>query len=176
MFDIDDFRALSSDELKNQIWRMTRSRFKVFRHLLSTKPWSFAMCVEIGLDRLHHAFWHFWDTSHPLHPGSNIHSETMLEYYRLLDEEMQMTCDILRDDTVVLIVSDHGAQPMMGGIRINEWLMENGYLVLNHMPASPQALKYEWIDWQRTKAWGEGGYFGRIFLNVKDREPRGGCP
>src|SRR5262249_16862735 len=25
----------------------------------------------------------------------------------------------------------------------------------------------------RTRAWGEGGYYGRIFLNVKGREPQG---
>jgi len=29
------------------------------------------------------------------------------------------------------------------------------------------------IDWSRTVAWGEGGYYSRIFLNVKGREPRG---
>lgn len=29
------------------------------------------------------------------------------------------------------------------------------------------------VDWTRTRAWGEGGYFARIFLNVKDREPQG---
>ncbi|MCL4419760.1 hypothetical protein M1146_06745, partial [Patescibacteria group bacterium] len=29
------------------------------------------------------------------------------------------------------------------------------------------------IDWSRTKVWGEGGYYGRVFLNVKGREPQG---
>jgi predicted AlkP superfamily phosphohydrolase/phosphomutase len=29
------------------------------------------------------------------------------------------------------------------------------------------------IDWARTKAWGDGGYYGRLFLNVKGREPQG---
>jgi predicted AlkP superfamily phosphohydrolase/phosphomutase len=29
------------------------------------------------------------------------------------------------------------------------------------------------VDWGRTKAWGEGGYYSRIFMNVKGREPQG---
>jgi predicted AlkP superfamily phosphohydrolase/phosphomutase len=29
------------------------------------------------------------------------------------------------------------------------------------------------VDWARTVAWGDGGYYGRLFLNVKDREPQG---
>jgi predicted AlkP superfamily phosphohydrolase/phosphomutase len=29
------------------------------------------------------------------------------------------------------------------------------------------------IDWKRTKAWGDGGYYARVFLNVAGREPEG---
>ena len=32
------------------------------------------------------------------------------------------------------------------------------------------------VDWSRTKAWSEGGYYARIFLNVEDREPAGIVP
>jgi predicted AlkP superfamily phosphohydrolase/phosphomutase len=32
------------------------------------------------------------------------------------------------------------------------------------------------IDWTRTAAWGDGGYYGRIFLNVAGREPGGIVP
>ena len=29
------------------------------------------------------------------------------------------------------------------------------------------------IDWKKTKAWGAGGYVGRIYLNLQGREPQG---
>ncbi len=32
------------------------------------------------------------------------------------------------------------------------------------------------IDWARTTAWGEGGYYARVFLNVEGREPEGTIP
>jgi predicted AlkP superfamily phosphohydrolase/phosphomutase len=32
------------------------------------------------------------------------------------------------------------------------------------------------IDWSQTQAWGAGGYYGRLFLNVQGREPEGIIP
>ncbi len=32
------------------------------------------------------------------------------------------------------------------------------------------------VDWSKTTAWGEGGYYARVFLNVKGREPDGVIP
>ena len=32
------------------------------------------------------------------------------------------------------------------------------------------------IDWEKTTAWGAGGYYSRIFLNVEGREPQGKIP
>ena len=29
------------------------------------------------------------------------------------------------------------------------------------------------MDWAKTTAWGSGGYYARLFLNVKGREPEG---
>ena len=29
------------------------------------------------------------------------------------------------------------------------------------------------VDWEKTAAWAAGGYYGRIFFNIKGREPKG---
>jgi predicted AlkP superfamily phosphohydrolase/phosphomutase len=62
---------------------------------------------------------------------------------------------------------------MEGGIAINEWLVQKGYLVLHESPTVPSRLEGLKVDWARTTAWGSGGYYGRLFLNVKGREPHG---
>ena len=71
------------------------------------------------------------------------------------------------------IVSDHGAKRMEGGICINEWFRLNGYLSLLEDPQELIPFSKAKIDWSKTKSWGEGGYYSRIFLNVKGREPQG---
>src|SRR5439155_5238306 len=40
-------------------------------------------------------------------------------------------------------------------------------------PAKPTPIGRVAIDWSRTKAWGDGGYYGRLFMNVRGREPSG---
>jgi len=39
--------------------------------------------------------------------------------------------------------------------------------------SGPMPIAKAPIDWGRTVAWGDGGYYGRCFLNVKGREPNG---
>ena len=62
---------------------------------------------------------------------------------------------------------------MDGGICINDWLIREGYLKLKSEIDSVQQFKNEYVDWDRTVAWASGGYYGRLFLNVRGREPQG---
>ena len=84
---------------------------------------------------------------------------------------------MIPDDAHVIVVSDHGAQCMEGGIALNEWLIQQGLPrpagAARRRRRGSRALK---IDWSRTTAWGSGGYYGRLFLNVKGREPQGLIP
>ncbi len=65
---------------------------------------------------------------------------------------------------------------MDGGICVNEWLIKEGYLKLRKYPEKIVPLSEAEIDWSSTMAWGEGGYYARVFLNVKGREPEGVVP
>ncbi len=50
---------------------MTAMQMGLVKHLMKTKPWDFFMFVNIGVDRLHHGFWHFHDPAHRLHVPGN---------------------------------------------------------------------------------------------------------
>jgi predicted AlkP superfamily phosphohydrolase/phosphomutase len=62
---------------------------------------------------------------------------------------------------------------MVGGVCFNEWLAAQGYLRFDVAPDGPTPIGKARIDWTRTVAWGDGGYYGRLFLNVVGREPQG---
>ena len=134
------------------------------------------MMVEMGPDRLHHGFWRFCDPAHRLYEPGNPYENVMHDYYVALDRELGRLLGAVGDRASVMVVSDHGAQAMEGAICINEWLRANGYLVLKEEPTEPKPLTPAMIDWPRTRAWGEGGYYGRLFLNVAHREPQGFVP
>jgi predicted AlkP superfamily phosphohydrolase/phosphomutase len=76
----------------------------------------------------------------------------------------------------VLVVSDHGAQRMDGGFCVNQWLQHKRLLTIARKPEGIVPLHQCEVDWARTVAWGDGGYYARIFLNVEGREPQGVIP
>ena len=176
--DVPRFRTDDKNFLLRQIQEMTEKRFAVIKHLLREKPWEFFMFVEIGLDRIHHGMWKFWDSGHPKHEPGNPYQSAIPDYYRYLDQEVGEILGMLDDDTVVMVVSDHGAKGMDGGFAINEWLRREGLLVLKEEPRYEGLVPFEKVevDWEKTTAWGAGGYYARVFMNVEGREPQGKIP
>jgi len=122
---------------------------------------------------MHHGFWKDMDPEHRKHePGGRFES-AILDYHVHLDGLLAKLVEQADDDTVVLVVSDHGAKRMDGGIRVNEWLRGEGLLATLREPNGTERLADVGVDWPRTTAWGDGGYYARIFLNVRGREPEG---
>src|SRR5205814_8897167 len=126
-----------------------------------------------GLDRIHHGFWEFHDPAHVKYEPGNPYETVIRDYYRYLDEEVGRLLELLDEETAVLVVSDHGAQRLDGGFCINEWLVREGLLVLKSDPKEVTPFAKLDVDWEKTKVWSEGGYYARVFFNVKNREPQG---
>lgn len=181
--DVPNFRTPDKDWLLQQIWDMTEMRFEVLNHIMASEPWDYFMWVEMGVDRIHHGMWSYMDPGHRRYEAGNKYEQAIKDYYKLIDGQLATMLSRIDDDTMVLVVSDHGGKKMDGGICINEWLWRNGYLVLKEDPPQDKFddkgkrvltpfTKVE-VDWEKTTAWGSGGYYGRVFLNVEGREPHG---
>jgi predicted AlkP superfamily phosphohydrolase/phosphomutase len=171
--DVEGFRTDDKDALLKRIYDKTRKHFIVAKHLVRTRPWDFFMMVEMGVDRIHHAFWKYMDPEHPKYEPGNPLEHAIRDYYRYCDQEVGELMSLFPSDTAVLVVSDHGAKKLDGGICFNEWLIKKGYLTLKSYPDATTPIGKAGIDWSKTKAWGDGGYYGRLFMNVKGREPQG---
>lgn len=175
IFDVRNFRTDNTQYIIDESYKMTEQRFKNADYLLANKPWDFFAMVEMGPDRLNHGIWSFVDPDHPRYTPGNPYRESLREYYRYLDTRIGELLDKYADErTTVFVVSDHGAKAMVGGVCFNEWLMREGYLFLEEdVPSEMTPINKLQIDWSKTKAWGDGGYYGRLFLNVEGREPSG---
>ena len=173
LVDVPNFRSTDKSRVLADIYAMADQRFTVYRELLRAKDYDFFMFVDMGVDRIHHAFWRFMDPSHPKYEPGNSFGSAIHDYYTFVDQNIGELLTLVEDDTIIVVVSDHGARPILGGICVNDWLIENGYLALSEYPSELRALRDCEVDWSRTKAWGEGGYYARIMMNVKGREPAG---
>jgi predicted AlkP superfamily phosphohydrolase/phosphomutase len=171
--DVRGFRTENKDWLKEEIHSLTRQHFQVLRYVMQNSEWDYLQFVEIGLDRMHHGFWKYHDPQHRHHVPGNPYRHVIRDYYRCLDAEIGALLELLDEETAVLVLSDHGAKRLDGGFCVNEWLIQQDLLALNQYPDTPTQMSNLDVNWDRTVAWSEGGYYARVFLNVKGREPRG---
>lgn len=168
-----NFRVDAKEDLLNEIYEMTEVQFKTIKYLMKNKEWNYFQFVIIGLDRFHHAFWKYYDKSHHLYEAGNKFESEMKNYYQFLDKEVGEILDLLDDNTFVIVVSDHGAKAMKGLICVNMALEELGLLKFKKKPEPGTSINDAEVDWKNTYAWGWGGYYARIFLNVEGRERKG---
>ncbi|PIR00837.1 MAG: phosphodiesterase [Nitrospinae bacterium CG11_big_fil_rev_8_21_14_0_20_45_15] len=171
--DVMNFRTEDKDNLLEQIHAMAKNHFDQAEYMAKEKDWDFFMMVEMGVDRIHHGLWKYCSPSHPRFVPGNPYENSIRDFYIYSDQRIGKLLELAGPETAVLVVSDHGARDMIGGICINEWLIQEGYLKLNGPVEGLQNPSKVGIDWENTKVWAEGGYYSRIFLNVRGREPQG---
>lgn len=176
IIDVEEFRTDDKDQLLKDIYVMTERRWKAFRHFYQKDEYDFAMVVEMGTDRIHHGYWRYFDKTHRLYEPGTRYENAIHDYYVYLDKEIGETLKLFDKDTMIMVVSDHGAKGMTGAICVNEWMRQQGYLKLKVEPKERTKFKMGNVDWSGTRAWGEGGYYSRIFFNVAGREPNGQIP
>ncbi|MFX1260140.1 MAG: alkaline phosphatase family protein, partial [Promethearchaeota archaeon] len=168
-----NFRVEDKTALLHEIHEMTEIQFKTIKYLMKNKEWDYFHFVIIGLDRFHHAFWKYFDKEHDKYVPGNLFESEVRNYYKYLDKEVGEILDLQDENTTIVVASDHGAKAMKGLICINMAFEELGLLKFKSKPKPRTRLDDAGIDWSKTYAWGWGGYYARIFLNVEGREPQG---
>lgn len=174
--DVKGFRTDKKEWLRDEIFEMSRKQWDCVRWLISNHEWDYFHFVDIGLDRAHHGFWNYFDKQHVLYQPGNPFESVIPDYYAFIDQQIGSVLEMLDNDTVVLVVSDHGAQRLDGGFVVNEWLVNEGLLVLDEYPKEVTPFGKLKVNWAKTKVWSEGGYYARVFFNVQGREPSGVIP
>jgi predicted AlkP superfamily phosphohydrolase/phosphomutase len=97
-----------------------------------------------------------------------------------MDEVLAHIREAVGEETMVIVMSDHGFAPYHRKFNLNTWLLENGYLTLKdgeskELPEDHADYKrvniLTAVDWSRTRAYGIG--FNGLYLNLKGRESQG---
>jgi predicted AlkP superfamily phosphohydrolase/phosphomutase len=112
-----------------------RQRTKVAEFIMKLKSWDCFMIVFMESDVVSHHFWEYHDRSSPYHiplKNSRFHNP-ILSVYEELDHAIGKLLSIAPEDTVTMIVSDHG----FGGtgdkiIYLNSWLKSKGFLAFKN--------------------------------------------
>lgn len=175
VFDIV-YRSHDKERVAEEVLAMLENHQRHVEYLALRKRWDLFVYVEIAVDRAHHAFWKYFDRDHPRFEEHPRYSRVIPDLYRRIDRWFENLYRRLPRDTVVVVASDHGVKAMKGAFTINQWLVEQGYLKLkvDSEGLKPGTdLREDVVDWDHTVAWAWGGYYSRVFVNLKGREKRG---
>ena len=173
----EDTWGLSEEVLEDQHFLQQCSdidveREEMFFDGLEKVPEGFCVCVFDGTDRMQHMFWRYLDESHPARPTKvpAAFATAIEDLYRRMDDVVGRTmakCD--DDDTLLMVLSDHGFNTFRRCIDLNRWLEENGYLVVNDEQRNEDYLAG--VDWSQTKAFAIG--LTGIFINLAGKFDQG---
>ena len=138
------------------------------RYLLKNKPWDLFFLHIHTPDWVYHAF------SSELDPltAPNAETATRMEkiergLYEGVDRMLGQIVEVADDETLIVVVSDHGCVAYGTPFRVNDILEAAGLL---HFGDAPGA-KVRPIDWSRTKAVGQR--YTNVYINLKGRDPDG---
>lgn len=133
-------------------------------------------CLFDTPDRLQHMFWRFREQDHPANRDnfSSDMGRAIEEHYRTLDAIVGEAMEYVDDQTLFIVLSDHGMNSFQRGLNLNTWLYHNGFLTLKNGAKPGEEENGDFfrnVDWGRTKAYALG--LAGIFLNLKGREATG---
>ncbi len=126
-------------------------------------------------DRFQHMFWRFRDPQHPCFDQTLAREleHSIEDHYRSYDGLLQKVLERVDENTLLIVLSDHGFNAFRRIFHTNTWLCENNLLALknNKLPSDELDDSFANVDWSRTYAYALG--LGGIYLNLKGRERDG---
>jgi predicted AlkP superfamily phosphohydrolase/phosphomutase len=131
-------------------------------------------CLFDTPDRVQHLFWRFREPGHPANRGEPPDpglARAIEDQYRRGDAAVGTALEFADDETLVIVLSDHGFNSFQRGFHLNSWLRDQGLLALREDAGPDGGDLLQGVDWSRTRAYALG--LGGIYLNRAGREAQG---
>jgi predicted AlkP superfamily phosphohydrolase/phosphomutase len=126
-------------------------------------------------DLISHMMWRSMDPGHPTYDAERDapYADVIPRVYEEMDALVGYTLDHMGDDTLLIVMSDHGFTSWRRVFHLNAWLHQNGYLAVKD-ESLPEIDGLRNVDWSRTRAYGIG--LNGLYINVAGRERDGIVP
>jgi len=157
--DIDLEKAFQSkDFLLEDANDALEKRLTTIGDLFNSEQWDLFVGVVTETDRLHHFLWAELEED-----NNSRYKEGVLNCYKEIDNMIGEIYEGLDDETLFIILSDHGFCGVKKQVYLNQWLYKNDYLAFK----KPEPALLMDIEGAKTKAFCMDP--GRIYINTKSR-------
>lgn len=177
---VEDHGGLNNERINEEAYMLQcedvlREREQMMIYELERLKEGFFFCLFDTPDRVQHMFWRFGDEENPINqePIRPEMKRVLEEHYRACDEVVGKAMSYADDQTLIIVLSDHGMNGFRRGVHLNKWLYDNGLLALKngYKPETGSGDFFPNVDWSRTKAYALG--LSGIYLNQRGREEQG---
>jgi len=164
--------VLDDEAFLTQCYSNHEDRERMLFDALDKTKQGLCTCVFDTTDRVQHMFWRYLDEDHPAarEVPRDQRPNVIPELYQRMDKLIGRVMEKIDDDTLLLVVSDHGFKSFARCVNLNAWLHQNGYLALQD-GKTESGDWFDDVDWSRTRAYTMG--LNGLYLNVKGREKQG---
>jgi len=135
------------------------TRESILMHQLEYFDEGVLASVFDSLDRVQHMFWR---------DRPDIVDQWYVKLDALVGRVEQHLADSGKDQTKIVIVSDHGFADFNYKVHLNRWLIERGYLVTK---GEGESGNLQDVDWSQSQAYAVG--LNSVYLNLAGREGQG---
>ena len=165
--------VLSDDEFRQQSTFVLEESMRLLRHELGRFRDGFLFSYFSTLDLNSHAFWRCIDPDHPSYTAALAarHGDFLPWLYGRMDDAVGLALERADDDTMVVVLSDHGFTSFRRQFNLNSWLMDQGYATPRTGAERGETEMFGDALWDGTRAYGLG--MNSLYVNLRGREPGG---
>lgn len=122
----------NEDDVLDDVFQTALKRREVLLHLIQSKSWDIFFTVLPETDNLAHFFWGFMDTNHPFHDAKKgpKFGDVLQKVYQQADDTLGQLLSCVDDETIVMVMSDHGSGPLYKNLFLNNYLIQHGLMKL----------------------------------------------
>ena len=165
-------RRLAPEQLLAAVEAHTEALFRQAHAWCSAPDWDFFMMVDMGPDRLQHGLWHLAFPEPGAAPTA-LQAALQAYYVRPRTAGSDAWPPSVAQPTASWWSPTTAPRPCAAPWPSTSGSWTRAICACTRRLSPGAAFTPAQVDWRRTRAWADGGYVGRIHLNVAKREPAG---
>ncbi len=134
IYPTETFAESRKDSFLKATYDLLDMRTRAALYLAQTKPWDVFMTIFFDTDRLLHQLWHYLDSDHPWRTDGEDREWVVRDYFHKVDQSISQLLEHADEETLVILLSDHGMGQANNFIVLNNWLLDTGLLCLKRDP------------------------------------------
>jgi len=107
---------------------LVEMRTQAALHLMTHHEWDLFMVHFLETDQVQHTYWRFMDGDGKGGAAPAHYRTAILDLFKRIEISLRRMIELLGQDTILILLSDHGMGPTRYHVDLNNWLLQAGLM------------------------------------------------